>query len=243
MIMFNPLSFANTRSTARRSASSKSKLIGWPVYCFWPVPGRPSEGLRLRLRRRGAAAAAAAAPAAAPARAPAAAPAAAWRRRGAGRGGGAGRLRHRRGRRRSASSAVIGSFGVIDVGVGDGLRQRRSCRPRRPPCRRGVGGGRRRHHDRAAGLASFEHDGEVAAVGAGPLDVIGGRRRDLHHDARRRAARGCSARRGPASRTRCRRRCAPRRPAARSGNRARAGAADRRIRSATTGSGGRCRPA
>src|SRR3954471_12192505 len=39
MIMFNPLSAENTRSTARRSASSKSKLIGCPVYCFAPVPG------------------------------------------------------------------------------------------------------------------------------------------------------------------------------------------------------------
>src|SRR3982750_1888739 len=39
MIMFKPLSAENTRSTARRSASSKSKLIGCPVYCFCPVPG------------------------------------------------------------------------------------------------------------------------------------------------------------------------------------------------------------
>src|SRR6187402_2425314 len=39
MIMLRPLSFANTRSTARRSASSKSKLIGCPTYCLGPVPG------------------------------------------------------------------------------------------------------------------------------------------------------------------------------------------------------------
>src|SRR4051812_14750252 len=39
MIMFSPLSDENTRSTARRSASSKSKLIGCPVYCFCPEPG------------------------------------------------------------------------------------------------------------------------------------------------------------------------------------------------------------
>src|SRR5258705_13148131 len=39
MIILRPLSPANTRSTARRSASSKSKLIGCPVYCFGPEPG------------------------------------------------------------------------------------------------------------------------------------------------------------------------------------------------------------
>src|SRR5204863_367617 len=45
MIMFSPLSLANTRSTARRSASSKSKLIGCPVYCFWPLPGTSDENV------------------------------------------------------------------------------------------------------------------------------------------------------------------------------------------------------
>src|SRR5262245_30467998 len=39
VITCDPLSAESTRRTARRSASSKSKLIGCPVYCFCPVPG------------------------------------------------------------------------------------------------------------------------------------------------------------------------------------------------------------
>src|ERR1043166_5737168 len=39
MIMLSPLSCENSRSTARRSASSKSKFTGAPTYCFCPDPG------------------------------------------------------------------------------------------------------------------------------------------------------------------------------------------------------------
>src|SRR4029079_4877312 len=36
MTMLRPLISAKVRSTARRSAPWKSRLIGWPVYCFAP---------------------------------------------------------------------------------------------------------------------------------------------------------------------------------------------------------------
>src|SRR4029079_2310070 len=199
MIMFRPLSAESPRSTGRRSASSTSKLIGCPVYCFWPEPGtsvlkvgcactggvagggggwgggrcaRRGRGRRrlrclvrrllrrrlLRLRRGGGG----------------------FRRRGGGLFGPRRLARRARGRLRGERAAHRRHR--VGRGHGGAVGQRLGERNRvvLVVLVSFLGRGARRDQHHTVRLAALEDHRQVAAVGAGPLDVVGRGGRDLH---------------------------------------------------------------
>ena len=126
------------------------------------------------------------------------------RRAGAGRRAAA--RRRERPRLERPARAAAGSARLLRR---DGARRSRSparveCpAPVRPAARSGAGA---RQQDRARGLRRFEHDREIAPVGAGALDVVGRAVGDIHHDARHERLAAVDATRALASRAALRRR-------------------------------------